>query len=275
MTEPAIPQTLLNNMFSRDQLLAAVGHDRPLYHLIEHLAFESVYSLHDDFDKGIDPARWVSSGFTWQEGDFFGSIANLDNSEDESEDAEPSPSAAYIFSKVKGWQTRRRCTATVRFTLSSASHGKIEFGFASDPADEVFGIIDSTARPTHGKITDYGMLLWNPNDSTTQPYAIARAYPTAGVATALVAGVPIRTAPGNLASWSSPKERVNTLLVALNERNEVKCYVNGQFINTAVSGGPGAAADLGIWFHVGPNRATSAPLVNLDYVHAWQERIPL
>ena len=271
MPEPGIPQRLPNQMFTRSQLRSAGGPDDPLYYLLESAAFDSVYTLHEDFADGLSDARWVSRGFTWQEDDFFGSVANV-NDADVLEETDELPTDAYLFSRVKGWRANRRAVAMARFALSSVTAGKLEFGFASHVGDAGMGITDSVDRPTNEGVSDYGYFMFNPADSTTLVYAVARGLPNSGSATSGTPSFPLRAAPPKL---TIDRFGVNTLMVLINETNEVKLYVNGQIVTATGSSGPRDAEDLGIWFHVGPNKDTGAPVVVLDYIHAWQERVPL
>ena len=274
MPEPGIPQKFPNHMFTRAQLRQVVGPDEPLYHLLEGAAFESVYTLHDDFDLGLSDKTWVSKGFEWQEDAFFGSIANV-HTEEEGVETEPPSTDAYLFSKVRGWRSGRRAVVMSRFTVSGTEAGKIELGFASQIPAGSLGIAPSQALPNNVGVNDYGFVLHNPADSTSQIYAIGRGgAANSGTATAGTPSIPIRTSPVNPRSWTSDSEYTNSMVVALNEQNEVKVYVNGNFVVTGAVG-PRDKVDLGLWVYAGSSRTTGAPILQIDYIHAWQERITL
>ena len=99
--------------------------------------------------------------------------------------------------------------------------------------------------------------------------------PGSATAAAGTPSVPLRASAVSPTSWTRNSEYTNTLLVATNEQGEVKVYVNGQIVPLTTPSGPRDAQDLGICLHVGPNASRAAPVVVLDYIHAWQERITL
>jgi len=271
MPEPGIPQHLHSQPFTHYQVRQASTPGDPLYLLLESLAFESVFSVHDDFDLGINSHRWVSSGFNWQEDDFFGSVANIDDTDDLEADAPP-PTDAYLFSRVKGWRAGRRAVVMVRFTLSSLTAGKLEIGFSEDMSYTGYGVVANVDALTNHGIDNYGFTVWDPSESSSLVYAVARGHPDDGEAASGTPQVPFRIQETSPRSRSHSSERTNTIITATNENGEVATYINGQRVVHARVTGPNATADMGIWVHVGPNSATGAPVMNLDYIHGWQER---
>ena len=253
MPEPAI--NIPDNLFSRKLLRAshAVG-GSPLGALLETLCIDDIYSVRDDFERGIDATRWDSAKLYHQPNDLQGSIASFGLGDEAIEDE---GSVIRLSSKVGGWRAVNRASAIIRFSLSSL-RGKLEFGFETG-GDRDAGVILAKVGPSAvSTANNFGLLVRDTDNNTN--LGIVRRDGRSGT----VRNTDITPA----ITFEAVKPQ--TLLVSLQEQGDVLVWVNGKFVQS-VQNGPEAREYLNLWFHISP-RADGLPNVSIDYIFAWQER---
>lgn len=88
-----------------------------------------------------------------------------------------------------------------------------------------------------------------------------------------VGGTTTTTNNGAGPLWDAHDDVLQHVMISLNEQDEARAWVNGDFIGKA-TGGPGAGVSLGLcWFL--QNREGETRTGSLDYIRAWQERTPV
>jgi hypothetical protein len=248
----APPNDHLNRrLFSRS---AAVAEDEPLRALLEQLCTDSIYSIKDDFDKGIDSGLWLVQNFHLDEHDLHGTLTTVEPDDPAALPEDASESVHYIASQKDGWTAARRCTMQTRFR-PTAFGGRFEVGFmAGHPDDMANGLVDVAGPRAEGRSTDWGAVVFDRRQSATT-WAVAR-----------------RTASGTPAvthltpSVTPTASSYNTVLVAINEYPEILVWVNGQFLGRGLNG-PRENSPMRVWVYANDHFS-----VNVDYIQAWQER---
>ena len=248
----APPNDHLNRrLFARS---AAVSEDEPLRALLEQLCTDSIYSIKDDFDKGIDTGLWLVQNFHLDEHDLNGTLTTTQPDEPAPLPDDAPERGSYIASAKDGWTSARRCTTQVRFR-PNAFNGKFEVGFAAEHPDNMpFGLVDMSGPRAESHTNDWGAVVFDRRLSATT-WGIARR--TAGGTPAVTSVTPAVTPSAG---------RANTVLIAINEYPEVLVWVNGQFLGRGLNG-PRANSPMRIWVYANDHFA-----VDIDYIQAWQER---
>jgi len=248
--------------------------------LLEPLAVDSVYSIKDEFDRGIDENLWtttsstdVDRGFEWDSEDPEGSITcNLGNTDD---------AYASFFSRLRTWNPGNRCAAQIRLNISPAvTTLKFEFGFVNPILDlvtdaaEADGAVLVKATPT-ANMANFGVVVYDTDDDTNLSVVAAT-----------------RNTAVSSSDQSSAEEAFtsgeHSLLVWINEHNSVNMWYDGrayanvtsQVGTPTSSSGPnitgstiGSTSGSHLWIYLQNRGASSSSRqLTVDYIQAWQER---
>jgi len=269
-------------------LRQVVGHPR----VVETLAIDDVYSIHDEFNKGLDPALWGvakslegAQNFHWVEDARQGAVEGVTGGEDNAD--------IRLFSRLDTWSPYKRCAAQMRFNLNSILNVKFEFGFVTpqyELSDPNFsqGAVDVKSIPFANDIPNYQVVIYDTDDNTNL---------------GIVAGArnnDIATSE-QIDSESLLADGDNVLSIWANEMGGTAFWFNGRFYgSTAVQ--PKDVSDWGtggdfvstgdgnprlrfqdssykeqsgshLWVYV-QNRAGAqdSNVFTIDYIKAWQER---
>ena len=230
-----------------------------MYHLLEQLTTDSVYTLKDDFDRGLNEYLWVQdgpanedepetlegSGFTWlpERGGVLVGTGTLGR--------------LALMSRSAIWTADSRCGLMGRMSFASLPNSRFEFGFIDAAAehitkvDRVVAVKDTPlAAPPR---RDFAVINRDTVDDTSTDLVTRNN----GETTVLTAS----SGPPTLLAATYA-----TFTVALNEQNEARFWINGVYAGVNRSS---ARRDvpLSIWFAV-----AGATDVKIDYLQAWQER---
>ena len=251
MAEPAISAQLPNDLLTRKLLRKASAGDRPLALLLEHLCTDSLYSLKDDFDRGIDPILWTTRGFKWEENDLQGGISTLRDSDVVAEDE--SGSDSYLASRTFGWRGERRPVIFAR--LRAGLGRKFEFGFSDQVVNTGFGVVTNKSTPlaSSGGV-DFTLACYD-GDHNTSIDIVAD-------------GSNDSIARSSAATVITPRgSETFSIMLSLNEQRESMLWLNGVY-TAVLRTGPRAKANMCIWLR-------TDDLLYLDFIQAWQERVAI
>ena len=217
--------------------------------LLEILCTDSIYSIKDDFDRGIDPNLWVVENMAVAEHEFGGVIYGTS--------PEDSPNRAggssFIRSAVNGWKPAQRATVQVRMAPTN-SNWHAEFGFISEAPTTSYVRLLTTTTLSRGK-GSFGLAVRSP---AVTGWYVASGSPTSEAQTAITTRV-----SETAFSWT-------TFLVAVNEQGETRLWVNGQH-NNELGQDTGMVVNSGHYLWLNADRGNLA----IDYIQAWQERSSL
>ena len=215
--------------------------------LLEPLCTDSIYSIKDDFDRGLDANLWVTQNMEIAEHE-FGGVLYATSPEDMPNSA---GGTAFIRSRLAGWVPNRRATfQTLAHLSGSGSH--LELGFVQeDFAGSVASL--ETASVLRRGAESFGVALRSPNVSG---WYVASGGPTGTAHTATTTRVAET-------GWA-------TFMVAVNEQGETRLWVNGQHNNESARQ-TDMRVTQGHYLWVQTIKGALA----LDYVQVWQERSPL
>ncbi len=266
-------------------LRQVVGHPRP----VQLLAVDDVYSIHDEFNKGLDPALWgvaksaeADQGFAWVEGARQGAIEGVTGGEDDA--------AIRLFSRLATWSPYKRCGVQMRFNLNSILNFKMEFGFVnsqfelSDPTQSQ-GAVLVKATPT-ATLPNFQVVVYDTDDNTN--LGIVSRTRNAAISTSEQSSAESLMARGD-----------NVLAIWANEMGGTAFWLNGRFYGSTQSqpfdvsafDTGGANTEVGnprlrfqdssykqesgshLWVYV-QNRTggQDSNVFTIDYIKAWQER---
>ncbi len=240
MTIPAeYPNDLLSNKLLRHLAQGSV----PLYWFLEQLATESIYSIKDDFDRGIDERIWVTEGFEWKPDDLLGIIHG------------GPPGPVSIRSKNRGWMPAKRATAYIHLDCDNIA-GKIEFGFAGLGAANADGgiVTDASTPSASAGVSEFAVGVRD-TDNDDNFAVVSR-----GTGNAIGGGSIDRTI--NVAAGPT------TLMISMNEQSETHFWVNGS-LESIERSGPLPRSNLGLWF------SSEGITLSVDFIQAWQERVTI
>lgn len=253
MPEPGLPAHPPNDHLTRKLLRRALQGNNPLSTLLEQLIPDTVYTQENEFDEGINENRWINGGFVWDADDLEGHIHGT--TEPEEDEVRPHTGLS-LTGRIFGWSPEKRATAMIRFRPASLS-GVIEFGFVDQLIVQARGgaIIAKATPLVDSALEDLSIAV---RDSSDNAYF----------------GLVTRGEDNTVGSGTNEKVVAvsggaeMTLMLAMNEQEETRLWVDGMYTEIERSG-PSRAADLGIWLH-----ATNTAL-DVDYIQAWQERVAM
>ncbi len=266
-------------------LRQVVGHPRP----VQLLAVDDVYSIHDEFNKGLDPALWGvaksikgAQNFTWVEGARQGAAEGVTGSEDDA--------AIRLFSRLATWSPYKRCGAQMRFNLNSILNFKMEFGFVNsqyelDDPTQSQGAVLVKATPT-ATLPNFQVVVYDTDDNTN--LGIVSRTRNASISTSEQSSAESLMADGD-----------NVLAIWANESGGTAFWLNGRFYGSTFSqpfdvsafDTGGGNTEVGnpqlrfqdssykqeagshLWIYA-QNRAGArdSNVFTIDYIKAWQER---
>ena len=218
--------------------------------ILELLCTDSIYSIKDDFDRGIDSNLWTTRNMALAEHDPFGVLYGTS--------PEDSPNRAggdnLVRTRLAIFFPNRRATVQVRAQISGDGSTHAEVGFVGDDtSDEAAAVTLDTDGTVRRGAESFGLALRSP---LVDGWSVVSGGSTATTRTAVTTRVAER-------GWS-------TFLVATNEQGETRLWVNGQHNNEVArqtlmrtTGGHY------LWLHV------LRGLLSVDYIQAWQERSSL
>ena len=216
--------------------------------LLEVLCTDSIYSIKDDFDRGIDPNLWVTQNLAVAEHEFGGVVYGTSD-----EDNPSAGGSSFIRSTVNGWRPSQRATVQVRMAPTNANW-HAELGFVSEaPTSGHVRLITSTTM-ARGR-GNFGLAVRSPD---VDGWYVVSGSPYAEAQTAITTRV-----SETAFSWT-------TFLVAINEQGETRLWINGQNANQL-------ARDTSMHVNNGQHLWLYADRGNItiDYIQAWQERTAL
>ena len=269
-----------------------------MYHLLEQLTIDSVYTLKDDFDKGINEYLWVQDGPAVPVDEVStngaeGAREALSNEQepvidphggagrvpevppDNSQDARGGRGFVWLPERngvIVGTGDTRRLALMSRTAIWTADSrcglmGRMSFTALPNTRFE-FGFIDEDA--SHIKQVDRVVQVKDTPAAALQrrDFAVINRDTVDDTSTDLVARSNGGTAALTAASGPPTLTAVTwaTFAVALNEQNEARFWINGVYAGVNRSS---ARRDvpLSIWFAV-----AGVTDVKIDYIQAWQER---
>ncbi len=244
-----------NDHLNRRLLMKQFGRSEPAFALLELLCTDSVYVLKDDFDREIDPNVWETQNLLWSPDDPYGSLV----SEVVDDDV-----GVLLKSRVAGWKPENRPVFQARVNFAPVSSPHFEMGFVSE---------DVQAREVISNITSSGVT----RSDVPKSWALAvrdRTF-TLGDSAAWYVAIGEGSDGSADVTEANPNPGTDesmTLMVSFNEGGDCRLWVNGthdnDFANITLAAG-NVNRGHHLWLY---GRSGS---YNLDYVQAWQERMPV
>ena len=258
MAPPALPTMPANDYLTRKLLRKIAGTGTPLTALLEQLVTDSVYTLKDDFDKGLNAAVWETLGLVDLVAD-EGSLVS-DGGDDDS------TQGMYILSVGSGWRLNRRPCFQTRVDFSPTSRPEhFEMGFISEMPSGGFGVVTAltaSATSRNPKVDTFAVAVRDSQFTDPDSFYNVSGGRTRSGATAEVGSTIVTPNP----ALSGPM----TLMVCANEQGETRLWINGQHDNSfSEEADVVADEDLHLWMF-GTKGSYS-----IDYIQAWRERTSL
>ena len=217
--------------------------------LLEFLCTDSIYSIKDDFDKGINSDLWVVENMAIADHEFNGVLYGT--SPDES--FPQAGGSSFIRSRINGWKPSHRATFQVRMAPTNDNWGA-ELGLVSEAPTTSHVRLITSSTLSRGK-GSFGVATRSPDVSgwyvvSGSPYTEALTSITTRVSETAYA-------------WT-------TFRVAVNEQGETRLWINGQNSNQVARNTDMLVNDgYHLWLYADRGN------VAIDYIEAWQERTPL
>ncbi len=234
----------MTDYLTRTLLRKIAGTGTPLTALLEQLVTDSVYTLKDDFDKGLNPAVW--------------DVVNMQVGDDElasgpPEDDEEGNAQGFSVSSVSGrWELGKRPVVMAKVNFGpTTSLVHFEFGFVATPTSEK--VVTDVAQRNVG-VGSFALAVRDSGFATPNQF-----YVSSGGVLATMSSVATTPTP--------PLQGEMTLMVAANEQGETRLWVNGQHDNS-FSGDSAIAPNDPCHLRV---MGVSGSL-SIDYIQAWRER---
>ena len=239
---------LQNNHLSVKLLEASTRLTEGEQAILELLCTDSIYSIKDDFDRGIDDKLWVTRNMALADHDPFGVLYGT------SPEVDPGPgSDNLIRTRFANFFPNRRATLQVRAQIAgNGAHA--ELGFVGDDTNDVGAAVTLDTNGTVRRGAEsFGLALRSPLVSGWNVVSGGSSGTTRTAVTTRVAET----------GWA-------TFLVAINEQGETRLWINGQNNNeVAIARSMRTNGGHYLWFHV------LRGLLSIDYCQAWQERSSL
>ena len=212
--------------------------------LLEILCTDSIYSIKDDFDRGIDPNLWVVENMVVAEHEFGGVVYGTSPDDDPMQ----AGGSSFIRSAVNGWKPAQRATVQVGMAATNAKW-RAELGFVSEAPTTSYAQLLTSTTLSRGK-GSFGLALRSP---LVTGWYVASGSPTSEVQTATTTRV-----SETAFAWT-------TFLLAVNEQGETRLWINGQNANQL-------ARDTSMHVNNGHHLWLYADRGNItiDYIQAWQ-----
>lgn len=263
MPSPALPTMPVNDYLTRKLLRKIAGTGTPLTALLEQLVTDSIYTLKDDFDRGLDENLWFTRGLRWNDNDDNGA---LDSSSDEELPEGAGPQGMFLMSFGDGWRLNRRPVVQCRVDFSPAAQlSHFEVGFVSEMPSDGRGVVHDINSSTTERNTGVQTFTVAARDrSFDEDEAF---YVVSGGSHATSGSDEVDS---QVVTPNPPLSGPMTLMVCANEQGETRLWVNGQHDNS-FSEEADVIKDLGCHLWVFGDRGS----YSLDYIHAWRERTSL
>ncbi|KKN82256.1 hypothetical protein LCGC14_0310690 [marine sediment metagenome] len=269
MGEPALITP--NDHGTRKLLRRSAIARTPLEALLEQIAWDSLYVIHDDFDADDLDSRWVQGERPddpdlggWQFDSIYASGAIK---------GRPENRTLKLISSRQVWHADRRCALVSRLSVDEITRGKFEIGFADIDAEHLHdaqGVIEIKSTPSvYPNRVNFAVAVRDTDDDTN--IGLAAAASTAAPGEGSGGSVSVTDSTGAEAITAQTEF---TVLVATNEMQESRLWINGIPAATNRSG-PNRDSALSIWLLFDQRLGTGGPEVRLDYIRAWQERATL
>lgn len=232
-------QIHLTNNHLTTQLLERLP--EPQRALLEQLCTDSIYTLRDDFDKGINAWLWTVEGMALAEHDPFGVV--------ESDVDAAAGGTPFLRSRLSNFYPNRRATLQTRAAIPGDG-SQVEIGFVVGAFDQNVPAVVLPATGVTRGAESFGLAVRSPLVSDWSVVSGGVDGTNRSAATTRVA-----------------ERGYSTFLVATNEQGETRLWVNGQHHNEFARQ-TDMRVTLGHFLWV---RGAFA----IDYIQAWQERQPL
>ena len=218
--------------------------------LLELLCTDSIYSVKDDFDRGISSDLWVTQNMAVAEHEFGGVLYGT------SPDESPARAGggALIRSAINGFKPAQLATVQVRMAPTT-SNWQVELGFASAAPDGVPAARLLSSTTISRAVDSFGLAVRTP---AVSGWYVASGAPASTTQTAVTTYV-----SETAFTWA-------TFLVAVNEQGETRLWINGQHDNT-LARNTGMLVQQGHYLWLNADRGNIA----IDYIQAWCERVAL
>lgn len=243
-----------SDLFSRDALTKWRGPGNPVYHIVENLCVQDVVSVYDDFTTALNTDYWTAteSGA----GTTFARLANTLSGVIRGTTATTSGNDQRLFAtNNEHVVTNARPVLLTRVRQpTTITLSKFEVGFADAVAA---GQVNVKATPTSTG-TDYAVIIRDTNDNTDVDLITDGTTPAVAAVT------------GNVALTAWAVDTFFTLMLALDEENDARFWLNGIY-GGVLATGPDDNTTLAPWFYV-QTRTTAARSFDIDYVKIWHER---
>ena len=260
----ALPTMPITDYLTRKLLRKIAGTGTPLTALLEQLVTDSVYTLKDDFDKGMDANLWEVVNMVVGDDVVY--------SDTEETDETPVLQQGYSMKSVSNrWELGKRPVMQARVNFGpTTTLAHFEFGFVANPEDgRVVTDINtvgggSTVTPQRSVASgSFALAVRDSSFAASSQFYVVSGGPViqSGVAsTRLEVDATATTPTPDLAGEM-------TLMVAANEQGETRLWVNGQHDNSFSEEAdivPSAPCHLWVMGESGS--------LSIDYIQAWRER---
>ena len=248
----------VNDSLARKLLRKITGTGTPLTALLEQLVTDSIYTLKDDFDKGLNPAVWETLGLIDLVAD-EGSLVS-DSGDDDS------TQGMYILSVGTGWRLNRRPCFQTRVDFSPSSRlPHFEMGFISEKPTNGLGVVTALTASATSR---------NPRVQTFAVAARDAQFTDPDHFYNVSGGIGATNAESQVGSTivtpNPPLQGPMTLMVCANEQGETRLWINGQHDNS-FSEEADVVADEGLHLWMFGTKGS----YSIDYIQAWRERTSL
>lgn len=246
-------------LFGRRLLRHSIGPSNPLYSFHLDNCIQDIVSFTDDFHT-LDGSYWDGDNgdANWAvQADQPEGVVQVDCAGDQD--------GVLVCAANQMWiNVDHRPVILGRLKVGVVANSKFEFGFATE-TDVDDGVVGTKATPTSGDNTndDYVVVIRDTDDDTSiEMVSDNQSGEADGPTLTVPSGTGITAADD---TWL-------TIMVACNEQDEARYWVNGQYMNRAVTGVPNGDAALTPWIVCVDRDAAGTGHLYLDYVKMWQER---
>ena len=257
----------VKDYLTRKLLRKIAGTGTPLTALLEQLVTDSVYTLKDDFDKGLNPPVWETTNMEVGDDELNSESPDSDEEYPSNEPTVADDAQGHSLKSVSDrWELGKRpvVMAKVNFgPTSTLSH--FEFGFVANPSGRVVTDIN---------VVGGGSTVTPSRSPTAGSFALAvrdRDFAASGQFYVVSGGIVMNSSNTQVnATATTPTPDLQgemTLMVAANEQGETRLWVNGQHDNSfSGEADIASSAPCHIWV------MSESGSLSIDYVQAWRER---
>lgn len=261
-TIPWLPVQPSGRIFSRSRINdSGWGPSHPLYHVMTDSAIQDIVVLTDDFIT-LDTTYWLGSGATAN----FAVVADDPAGVITVDCGADADGFLTCAANQQMWSVDHRPTILGRLQQRVVANSKFEFGFALE-AFVADGNVNIKATPS-SSVADYAVITRDTDD--TGAGGDAGDY-------ALIADNQNGANDGPVAHDSGIITMANTtyvtLMVNLNEQNEARYWIDGQYVGILTAGVPDGDDLLAPCVYAVDRDAAATCQLDVDYIKIWQERI--